>query len=125
LSSEEGTFQRVAPILTSYDLDATEAFYTEQLGFQTVSKYAEAGYLILMRDQVSLHFARAEGESSTAMTMTHCYLYVKGVDAIYAQARRAGAVHPHGKLEQKPWGLREFTLLDRDRNELRIGEVIA
>ena len=124
MSNEEATLQRVAPILTSYNIDATEAFYTEKLGFQTVSKYVDHGYLILARDHISLHFTRAEG-GSPETTSTQCYLYVKGVDALYAQAMSADAVHPNGKLENKPWGLREFALLDRDMNLLRIGEEIS
>jgi uncharacterized glyoxalase superfamily protein PhnB len=34
------------------------------------------------------------------------------IEALYDQCERAGIVHPSGRLEEKPWGSREFTALD-------------
>lgn len=111
----------VAPVLTSYNIDATEAFYVNKLGFSTVVKFNDTGYLIVTRDAVDLHFVYIEG-GSPDMTMTECYINVTGIDAFYAQADRAGVVHPNGHLIDQPWGMREFVILDADGNGLRIGE---
>jgi catechol 2,3-dioxygenase-like lactoylglutathione lyase family enzyme len=124
LSVVQASLLSAVPILTSYDIDATEAFYTEKLGFQTRSKYADAGYLILTRDGVSLHFSHVDS-GSPATTPTACYLYVQGVDAFYQQALRAGAVHPNSKLGNRAWGMREFAILDGDGNLLRVGETTS
>jgi len=32
------------------------------------------------------------------------------------------AIHPNGKLETKPWGQLEFSILDPDNNLLTFGE---
>ncbi len=34
----------------------------------------------------------------------------------------AGVIHPNGKLEDKPWGMREFAIVDIHGNLLRIGQ---
>lgn len=124
MRDEQASLKSVAPILTSYDVDATEAFYRTKLGFATVSKYADFGYLIMKRDEVELHFALLT-EGSPATTQTTCYVRVKGVDAFYAEAQVAGAVHPNGRLENTPWGMREFPILDGDGNLLRVGEAVS
>jgi hypothetical protein len=31
-------------------------------------------------------------------------------------------IHPNGKLQNKPWGQREFALLDPDNNLLTFGQ---
>jgi hypothetical protein len=33
-------------------------------------------------------------------------------------------IHPNGKLETKPWGQREFSILDSDNNLLTFGQGI-
>lgn len=124
MSDEQASLISVAPILTSYDVDATEAFYLTKLGFQTVSKYVDFGYLIVKRDDIELHFTLfTEGGPTTTQTM--CYLRVKGIDAFYQEVREAGAVHPNGPLRNTAWRMREFAVLDGDGNLLRVGEAIS
>ena len=117
----QGRLVAVAPVLTSYNLDATEAFYVGRLGFTTAVKYPEFGYLIVTRDNIDLHFSLFE-DGSPEMTITECYITVEDIEAFYAQASAAGAVHPEGDLVEQPWGMREFVILDPDGNGLRIGE---
>jgi catechol 2,3-dioxygenase-like lactoylglutathione lyase family enzyme len=116
-----GVLQAVAPVLTSYNLDATEAFYVNRLGYTTAAKFPDLGYLIVTRDAVDLHFNLAQS-GSPETNLTECYITVAGVDALYAQADAAGAVHPNGHLTDQPWGMREFIIIDPDGNGLRVGE---
>jgi hypothetical protein len=38
---------------------------------------------------------------------------VKGIEALYEEFQRiGGAVHPHGPLQTKPWGTKEFGAID-------------
>ena len=46
--------QRAIPVLASLDLDATQRFYAEKLGFDSVSRYPD--YAISARDGVQVHF---------------------------------------------------------------------
>jgi uncharacterized glyoxalase superfamily protein PhnB len=45
-----------------------------------------------------------------------CRIQVKGIDALYSHCHAAGIVHPNAPLVMKPWGTREFAILDPDGN---------
>ncbi|MFW5708907.1 MAG: bleomycin resistance protein [Chloroflexota bacterium] len=111
---------KVSPILTMYDISRAEAFYSDKFGFSIVAKYPDLGYLIVSRDEVELHFNMAQSGTSET-TMTECYIYVDGVEGLYTEAESQGIVHPNGRLESKPWGMREFAVRDSEGNLLRIG----
>ena len=57
-----------------------------------------------------------------------CYIRVSDVESIhraFASSRLPRAGIPRmDALEDKPWGLREFAVVDTDGNLLRIGQVI-
>lgn len=121
-----GTTDLAIPILPSRDIGATLAFY-RRLGFEGEPHAADAGYAILARGTLELHFFRhptvVPAESSAG-----CYLRVADVGAIHRGFAAAGLPR-HGipridALEDKPWGLREFAIVDPDGNLLRIGQVI-
>jgi uncharacterized glyoxalase superfamily protein PhnB len=43
-------------------------------------------------------------------------LGVQGIDELYAHCQERGIVHPNAPLQDTPWGFREFSARDRDRN---------
>ncbi len=53
-----------------------------------------------------------EAKAIAAQTMVR--FVVKNVEALYNEIKDSGAVHPNGALQTKPWGTREFTVLDLD-----------
>ncbi len=53
---------------------------------------------------------------------TSCRFHVLGVDELYAEYSAAGVIHPNAPLEQKPWGLREFGILDPSGNLIQFAE---
>lgn len=115
------------PILPSRAIDETVAFY-RRLGFEGGAHRADAGYAILRRGRLELHFF-AHPALVPAASCAGCYLRVQDVDNLH----QAFATHPlptHGiprltAPENKPWGLREFALVDPDGNLLRVGQVLA
>jgi catechol 2,3-dioxygenase-like lactoylglutathione lyase family enzyme len=115
------------PTLPSRSVNDTIAFY-ERLGFTGGPHAADSGYAILRRGDVELHFfthrALKPAESSAG-----CYirvLDVVGVHRAFSSSRLPGAGIPRIEaLEDKPWGLREFALVDPDGNLIRIGQVPA
>lgn len=113
---------QVVPILTSYDIDATEAFYQKKLGFETRAKYPN--YLVVARGKLLLHFSLLH-EGNPATTMTQAYIYVTDVDKFYAEFQTAGVIHPNGAIETKNYGMRQFTVQDSDNNALFFGQDIA
>lgn len=110
-----------APILASLDIAATARFYTQKLGFAVT--YQDADYAIVKRDGLQLHFWKCDDPAIPANT--GCYIYVRHIDTLYHTCQQAGVIHPNGALESKPWGLREFAVLDGDGNLLRFGEVMG
>jgi DNA-binding transcriptional MerR regulator len=112
------TLQRAVPVLASLDLDATQRFYAERLGFEPLFTYPD--YAIAGRDGVQIHFWLTDDPAIP--TRTSCRIDVTGVDALYAELDAAGVVHPHGALQDQPWGFREFSVLDGDGNLIKFGE---
>ena len=114
------------PTLPCRSVSATVAFY-KRLGFEGGAHEFNAGYAILRRGAVELHFF-THGELEPAESSAGCYIRVQDVESIYnafssGQLPRAG-IPRIDTLEEKPWGLREFAIVDIDGNLLRIGEII-
>jgi catechol 2,3-dioxygenase-like lactoylglutathione lyase family enzyme len=114
------------PILPSHSVSATVAFY-KRLGFEGGSHESNGEYAILRRGAVELHFFTHK-ELVPAESSAGCYIRVLDVESIYrsfssSQLPRTG-IPRMDTLEDKPWGLREFAIVDPDGNLLRIGQII-
>lgn len=113
------------PILPSRSLPATLAFYA-RLGFDG-EVFGGHDYAILTRGSVELHFF-AHPDLLPAESHASCYVRVQDVDAIYLDfgaARLPSQGIPRmDLLADKPWGMREFAVIDEDGNLLRIGQEI-
>lgn len=114
------------PILPCRSVSATTEFY-RQLGFEGGAHGFDPDYAILKRGTIELHFfvhAELDPDGSSA----GCYIRVSDVQSLYEASLASGLpsfgrprMHP---LEDKPWGLKEFAVVDLDGNLLRIGELI-
>jgi len=126
VTRSDAELRAIIPILPSRDLVKTRAFY-EQLGFATRGWWPEefGGYAILLRDGIELHFTPMS-ELIPSENDSACYWRVRDVAAIHAQCRAlvaAGDGIPRvSALEDRPWGMREFALVDPEGNLVRIGE---
>ena len=113
------------PILPARELDETRAFY-ERLGFKTIGWWPDAagGYAILMRDGLELQFF-AFAELRPGENYAGCYWRVDDVDALYVVCRELGlpttGIPRLSALENKPWGMREFAIVDPNGNLVRVG----
>lgn len=112
--------QRAIPVLASLDLEATQTFYAQKLGFDSVAHYPD--YAISVRDDVQVHFWLTD--NADIPKDTGCRIDVTGVEALYQEMVAAGVVHPNGPLREQPWGFREFAVLDGDGNLITFGERI-
>ncbi len=121
------TYDQTIPTLPARSISATVAFY-KQLGFEGGPHAQNSDYAILTRGDLELHFF-AHPSLVPADSHAGCYLRVRDVQTVYA-AWLACQLPRHGiprmdVLEDKPWGLREFALIDVDGNLLRVGQLIA
>ena len=114
------------PILPSRDLLETRAFY-ERLGFQTPGWWPDTfgGYAILRRGDLAMHFFKFP-ELSPLENYGQCYWRVEDVDALYNEFQKAG-IPKSGTprldaIEDRPWGMREFAIVDPNGNLVRVGQ---
>lgn len=100
----------------------TLAFYA-RLGFE--GQIVGEAYAIVTRGDLEIHFF-AHPEVEAATSHAGCYLRVADVDAMYKAFMTAGlpsrGIPRMDVLEDKPWGMREFAVVDQDGNLLRVGQ---
>ncbi len=113
------------PILPSRSLNDTLAFY-HRLGFQG-KIHSHGDYAILTRGTVELHFF-THRELDPAASSAGCYIRVSDVRSLYEAFASAGlpgrGIPRQDVLQDKPWGMREFAIVDPDGNLIRIGQVL-
>jgi catechol 2,3-dioxygenase-like lactoylglutathione lyase family enzyme len=119
-------FDLAIPILPSRSVDDTVTFF-KRLGFEGGAHESDSGYAILRRGTVELHFF-THRELVPADSSSGCYIRVMDVESFYrsclpSELPRTG-IPRMDALEDKPWGLREFAVIDPDGNLIRIGQVI-
>ena len=114
------------PILPARDLGETRSFY-EGLGFRATGWWPKefGGYAILRRGDLSMHFF-AYDDLSPSVNYAQCYWRVQNVDALHAECQAAdlpsaGIPRLEG-VGDKPWGMREFAIVDPNGNLVRVGQ---
>ena len=110
------------PILPVLDMDDAVAFY-EWAGFD-VRRYEGGDYSFVSVDDESVFdLDTADKPLDPASNNAACYLIVGDVDEWHARLASPGVAVT--ALEDKPWGMREFTLTDPSGNRLRIGRTLS
>ncbi len=114
--------QLAVPKLPMRDKAATRHYYIDMLGFAPVSEVDYDGYLMVQKDGVELHFF-AHNQLQPEDNYVQVYIRVTDIEELYNELQARGvAIHPYGKLGVRPWGQKEFALLDPDSNLLTFGE---
>ncbi|MCL1532691.1 VOC family protein [Xanthomonas nasturtii] len=115
------------PTVPSRSIAQTVAFY-RRLGFVGDAHPHDAGYAILQRGDVELHFF-AHPNLDPAACYAGCYIRVGDADALHAAMNVATlpalGIPRLDPVGDKPWGMREFAIVDESGNLIRIGQVIA
>lgn len=110
----------IHPKLPMRDQAVTEDYYINQLGFQLAGAYD--GYLIVKKDHIQIHFF-GFNLLDPKENYGQVYIRTEGIDQLYQSLiDRKVPIHPNGHLATKPWGQREFSLLDPDNNLLTFGQ---
>lgn len=131
MTEDEITGRRLRCELFVSDLDVSRRFYTDVLGFTPEPKGASS-YLSLTLGSLTLSI-----QGSTALPPEHHFdrnalagrrgvgvelvLEVADVDAAYRRVLRSGWSRYEGMVA-RPWGLRDFRVIDPDGYYLRITE---
>ena len=104
----------------------TLAFF-RRLGFDGKIWGEPYSYAILRRGTVELHFFTDEA-LHRAESSAGCYIRVSDVESIYRAFASAAlprkGIPRQDALQDEPWGMREFAIVDPDGNLLRIGQAL-
>jgi catechol 2,3-dioxygenase-like lactoylglutathione lyase family enzyme len=113
-------FVSAVPIIPAREIEASAAWYRDRLGFDVF--HTERQYGIVGRGETWIHFwGPSEIEPKDSMTMIR--VGVRGIDELYEHCQAEDIVHPNAPLETKPWGMREFAVIDHDGNLVTFFEV--
>lgn len=112
----------IHPKLPMRDKAATKEFYINKLGFGQVGTADHEGYLMIQKDGIEIHFFEFR-ELDPLENYGQVYIRTDDIDSLYKSMQESGAgIHPNGHLQTKPWGQREFSMLDPDNNLLTFGQ---
>lgn len=110
------------PKLPMRDKEVTRAFYVNKLGFKEMGDYE--GYLKVQKDKIEIHFFEFK-ELDPRENYGHVYIRTDNIEDFYQTVLdNKTSIHPNGPLETKPWGQKEFSVLDPDTNLLTFGQSI-
>lgn len=111
----------VHPKLPMRNKTKTREYY-HLLGFENYGKQDYEGYLMLQKDHIQVHFFEF-ADLNPLDNYGQIYIRTDNIEESYQCLLDNNIpIHPNGKLSLKPWGLKEFSLLDPDNNLLTFGE---
>lgn len=115
---------KIIPQFHSKSVPDTVRFYTEELGFKAADFYPPgsvpprfcaiaAGYQAAAN--IYLHLTSPESFRPSSVMIA---MGAEELDQLHDKVAHSGNVTIQEGLEDKPWGYRQFTILDCDGNEL-------
>lgn len=112
----------INPKLPMRDKVATKNYYLNNLNFNEIGDYDD--YLIVSKDKIEIHFFMFK-ELDPKENYGGVYIRTDDINQLYQSLLdNKTSIHPNGNLEIKPWGQKEFALLDPDNNLLTFGQSI-
>ena len=115
-------FTDINPKLPMRNKDITRDFYINKLDFQEFGSGDFDGYLMVQKDTIQIHFFEFK-EIDPKENYGQVYIRTDAIDSLYQSLQdKKLIIHPAGHLEIKPWGQKEFSMLDPDNNLLTFGQ---
>jgi catechol 2,3-dioxygenase-like lactoylglutathione lyase family enzyme len=119
-SMSSGPFAKAIPILPSANLDRTAEFY-RALGMVEVERHE--GYLLMQAGPVEVHFSSTVSVADGTPTPGAAFIHVSDAGMLWKQLKSRG-VPGLGPVEDQPYGLREFVVVDPDGSKIRFGSPV-
>ena len=114
----------IQPKLPMRNKAKTREYYIDFLGFKEYGTNAYPEYLMIEKDEVQLHFFLFEALNPKE-NYGQVYIRTNDINTLYQVLLKNNVpIHPNGKLGIRPWGQKEFSLLDPDQNLLTFGQEI-
>jgi uncharacterized glyoxalase superfamily protein PhnB len=123
LLNDEAKMPKVSklfPVFAVSNLDVAVAYYQEKLGFNLAWTWGQpatrAGVAL---DDVQIQLDAGGAGAPSGPSVVYCHM--SDVDAYYHACVAKGAVFSL-ELGQRPWGMRDFRVIDPDGNRVGFGE---
>lgn len=114
----------IHPKLPMRNKNTTRNFYIQKLGFQEFGSTDFDGYLMVEKEGIQIHFFEFTTIEPTE-NYGQVYIRTDAIDELFQTFIKDGVtVHTNGHLQLKPWGQKEFSILDPDNNLLTFGQTI-
>lgn len=114
----------INPKIPMRDKKKTRDFYVNKLDFYEVGNADYEGYLMIQKDNIQIHFFEFK-ELETKDNYGQVYIRTDDIDTLYqSMLDKKLNIHPAGHLQIKPWGQKEFSMLDPDHNLLTFGQAV-
>lgn len=112
--------KEINPKLPMRDKELTKKYYLDNLGFKELGDYGN--YLLIYKDNIEIHFFEFK-ELDPKENYGQVYIRTNDIDRLYNELLESKVeIHPNAHLEIKPWGQKEFALVDPDNNLLTFGQ---
>ncbi len=114
----------IHPKLPMRNKQITRDFYINQLHFTIFGSADFDGYLMVQKDGIQIHFFEFK-DLDPNENYGQVYIRTNSIDELYHSfSKQKIAIHPSGTLQTKPWGQKEFSILDPDNNLLTFGQEV-
>lgn len=104
----------ISPLIPAGDdLEKALEFYEQKLGFMTIHKEGNPLRMaIVKRNNAEIFLVKSDYHDLAKEISLR--LQVTGIEQLYQEleSKERKIIHPNGKLETKPWGPKEFTVID-------------
>ena len=114
--------KKISPMLAVADMEETLAFYHDVLGFKPMMK--SAGYAIVERDGLTIHFMKAASEEVMRCVRGHTEIYIEvsGIDSLWEHVKTFKDRYPSRDLFDRDYGMTEFHINDPNGCLVFVGE---
>jgi uncharacterized glyoxalase superfamily protein PhnB len=111
-------------VLAVHDVRKSADFYVRMLGFRIVRE--PPGWIFVAKDSCMIMLGECPDDMPASELGCHsyfAYLRVENADSYYQHVKAQGAdlLSP---IEDKPWGMRQFTVRSPDGHRINIGHII-
>lgn len=113
----------VNPKLPMRNKAATKDFYLNKLCFRVFGSGDYNDYLMVEKDNIQIHFFEFK-DLQPEENYGQVYIRTDDIERLYQSYSERNIIHPNGALQTKPWGQKEFSVLDPDNNLLTFGESV-
>lgn len=108
---------KAIPVLPVANIREALDFFEAKLGFTGIN-YGNYGILKLKTTEIHLVIKTLKTSNLTS----GCLIMVDNIEDFYTSLCTKGLIDLKNKLAEKPWGIKEFTIEDNNKNLIRFGE---